>query len=70
VTFWTTAPWIALVAVLLAAAPDASACPYCMSGTDETRNAYYATTALLAVLPFAVVGALALWVRSRLRGPS
>lgn len=64
-----TLPWIAVLALLLAAAPDASACPYCMSGTDETREAYYATTALLAVLPFAVAGALAVWLRSRLRGP-
>jgi hypothetical protein len=57
-------------AVAWLAAPEAAACPYCMSGTDETREAYYATTALLAVLPFAVVAALALWLRARLRGES
>jgi hypothetical protein len=41
----------------------AAACSVCLSATDETREAYYATTALLAVLPFALVGGIALWLR-------
>lgn len=43
------------------------ACAVCLSGTDETREAYYLTTAVLGALPFVVVGALALWIRRALR---
>jgi hypothetical protein len=41
----------------------AGACSVCLSASDETREAYYATTVLLAVLPFALIGGIAFWLR-------
>jgi hypothetical protein len=49
-------------AALLQAAGDASACSVCFSGDEQTRHAYYLTTALLIALPFGVFGALLLWL--------
>jgi hypothetical protein len=51
----------------LASAPDAAACSSCFTATEATRQAYYGTTLLLAVLPFALAGALALWLRRAAR---
>jgi hypothetical protein len=35
----------------------------CLSATDETRQAYYGTTALLALLPLILIAAFGLWMR-------
>jgi uncharacterized iron-regulated membrane protein len=57
------------VAAALALAPHvALACSACMSGRDDgTRNAFLATTGLLTVLPFILVGGLVWWLRRRAR---
>ena len=52
---------------LLASAPDAGACSSCFTATEATRQAYYGTTLLLIVLPFALAGALGLWLRRAAR---
>lgn len=45
----------------------AFACPVCFSGSDETRAAFLLTTALLSLLPLAMIGGLVyvLVLRSR-----
>jgi hypothetical protein len=48
-------------------ARTATACAMCLSATEETREAYYATTALLALLPFLLIGAIGLWLRRAAR---
>jgi hypothetical protein len=48
-------------------ARTASACAMCLSASDETREAYYATTALLALLPVLLVVGFGLWVRRAAR---
>jgi hypothetical protein len=45
----------------------ASACAVCFSGSDDTRFAYLFTTALLSVLPLAVLGAFVGWARWRVK---
>jgi nitrate reductase gamma subunit len=41
----------------------ASACSMCLSATEETRQAYYGTTALLALLPLLLIGGFGFWLR-------
>jgi hypothetical protein len=43
-------------------ARTATACAVCLSATDQTRNAYYGTTALLVVLPLLLLGGIGLWL--------
>jgi hypothetical protein len=65
----TLAAW----GLLLASASDVAACSSCFSATEATRQAYDGTTLLLLVLPFALAGALGLWLRRaarRARGSS
>ncbi len=55
---------LALTALALAAlaalwAGSAEACGVCISASDETRMAYYITTALMMALPFLFLGSLA-----------
>lgn len=53
---------------LTVAAPSvAHACPVCFDPRDENRIAFLITTAFLSVLPLAMVGGLALWLRGRWR---
>ncbi len=56
-------------AALLASGPRvALACSVCSAGRDdETRAAFLATTGLLTVLPFVLVGGLVWWLRRRAR---
>jgi hypothetical protein len=61
-----------LVALSLAAlvfAPRAAlACSVCSAGReDETQAAFIGTTALLSVLPLALIGGFLWWVRRRSR---
>jgi hypothetical protein len=54
---------LALVWFAIAALPDAAAaCSVCYAGAEESRKAFLFTTALLSVLPLAMIGALAWWV--------
>ncbi len=48
-------------------ADTAAACSVCFSSTEETRWAYYGTTALMALVPFLFVAAIAVWLRRSLR---
>ena len=41
----------------------ALACSVCFSATEETREAYYLTTALLGSLPLLMAVGLVLWLR-------
>jgi hypothetical protein len=54
---------------VLAIAPEAAyACSVCSAGRDdETRAAFIGTTVLLSVLPLALIGGMAWWVRRRSR---
>jgi hypothetical protein len=52
-----------LLAALLLVPEIVGACPFCLSGTDEAREAYWDTTILLALLPVALVAGAALWLR-------
>ena len=45
----------------------ALACSVCFSATEETRQAYYVTTALLGSLPLLMAVGLALWLRQAAR---
>jgi len=60
---------LALAIALAVLAPRAAgACSVCMTGRDdETRAAFLATTALLSVLPLALVGGMVWWIRRRAR---
>lgn len=62
--------WLAtlLAAALLAAPRAAEACYVCTSGRNEdTRLAFILTTALLSVLPLALVGGIVWWIVRRAR---
>jgi hypothetical protein len=52
---------------VMAIPPAAGACPMCLSGTDEGRQAYYATTALLIVVPIALWGSIGFWIYRAVR---
>lgn len=39
------------------------ACSVCVSATDGTREAYYGTTALMMLVPFAALAVIAFWLR-------
>lgn len=53
-----------LLAAIVWALPDATvACPMCLSGGEETREAYYATTALLIAIPLLLSGSIGLWLQ-------
>ena len=41
----------------------ANACSACFSANENTRIAYYATTAFLSFLPLVMLGILAWWLR-------
>ena len=51
-----------LIALVLMTPGLAEACSTCLSASDETREAYYASTALMAVLPLAMIGGLGYWL--------
>ncbi len=44
------------------------ACATCFSGT-ESREAFYLTTALLMLLPIAMVGSISFWIIRQYRKP-
>jgi hypothetical protein len=59
-------PRLAAAAVVAAASLPArvgSACSSCLSAAEGTREAYYGTTLLLIVVPFATLGLLIFWLR-------
>ena len=56
----------AVVATAILWAPQQSdACAVCFSATDEYRDAFMITTALLTALPLLMVGSLIFWLRQR-----
>ncbi len=52
-----------VIAAALAAPRTVAACAMCVSASDQARTAYYATTALLAFLPFVLFGAIVYGLR-------
>ncbi len=59
---------IALVCcILLAGLVQADACPVCFDAKEETRWAFYFSTALLSVLPLSMVGGVIFWIRARFK---
>lgn len=59
------------IALAVLAPRAAGACSVCMTGRDdETRAAFLATTALLSVLPLALIGGFVWWLRRRARALS
>ncbi len=62
VKWWSAA----VVANAILWAPQLSdACAVCLSATDEYRDAFMITTALLTALPLLMVGSLIFWLRQR-----
>lgn len=60
------AVWVAALGFVLA--PElAQACSVCSGGQDQSRTAFIVTTAFLSVLPLAMIGGFAFWLRSRAR---
>ncbi|MFQ5668017.1 MAG: hypothetical protein ACE5I7_16500 [Candidatus Binatia bacterium] len=61
IAVWALRPFLAgTVTVLLASPLAAGACPLCYgSSSGRVTNAYYLSTLMLSVLPFAVVGVVA-----------
>ena len=62
-----------LLVVFLALAPElAHACAVCGAavGEDESRVAYLITSAVLSVLPLALLGGFLLWLRAKSRRQS
>jgi len=60
----------AVLLVLLAVAllpGDAHACAVCFDGPGETRQAFFATTAFLTLLPLGMLAGAGAWLRSRAR---
>jgi hypothetical protein len=61
--------WLAAaVALVVASFPaPAVACPVCFWGQSNSMVAYVATAVFLSMLPLAMIGAIVLWIRRRLR---
>ena len=66
--------WLPLLVLLAGSAvPDlAAACAVCGAGVedDQSRIAYLVTSALLSVLPLALLGSFLLWLRAKSRRQS
>lgn len=57
-----------LAATALFAGPSsARACAVCFDLADRAREAYYGTTVLLIIVPFAILGGILFWLRSAMR---
>ncbi|MBM4183347.1 MAG: hypothetical protein FJ207_03875 [Gemmatimonadetes bacterium] len=61
--------WVVLLALAaVALVPDAAhACAVCFDGPGETRQAFFATTAFLTLLPLGMLAGAGAWLRSRAR---
>ncbi len=59
--------WSAAVmaATIVCAPAPGYACAVCLSATDEYREVFTLTTALLTALPLLMIGSLILWLRHR-----
>ncbi len=58
--------WAAVVAAAIVCAPGPGyACAVCLSATDEYREAFTLTTAILTALPLLMIGSLVFWLRRR-----
>ena len=57
---------LGLAMVLLLVLPEVVyACPVCFDSSDENRQAFLATAAMLTLLPLGMVGGIGLWMRGR-----
>jgi len=61
--------WLAAAVALVVGSFPAPglACPVCFWGQSNSMVAYVATAVFLSVLPLAMIGAIALWIRRRVR---
>jgi len=57
----------AILAAALFGAQTAFACAVCATGKEEARYAYYGTTALLSLLPLAMVGGIIFYIVKKSR---
>ncbi len=65
-----TRPWtpVWLTVPLLALPETALACPSCLAAQDsDVQMAFILATAFMTATPLALIGALVLWLRRRLR---
>ena len=46
----------------------ANACSVCFVASDEARGAYYATTAVMSLLPLCMIGAVVYYLIKKTRG--
>ncbi len=59
---------VVLALIALAAVPEvAHACTMCFDGPGETRQAFFATTAFLTLLPLGMVAGAGAWLRNKAR---
>lgn len=56
--------------LLLAGLVQADACPVCFSAKEETRVAFYLSTAFLSLLPLSMIAGVILWIRGKFKGVS
>ena len=57
-----------LALIALATIPEiAHACAVCFDGPGETRQAFFATTAFLTLLPLGMLAGTGAWLRSKAR---
>ena len=62
VKWWSAA---VVASAILWAPQQSDACAVCLSATDEYRDAFMITTALLTALPLLMIGSLIFWLRQR-----
>ncbi len=53
---------ISLVLIIFHLPGTAFSCAVCFSGTEESLQAYYLTTALLTLLPVLMVASIGYWI--------
>ncbi|MSR21154.1 MAG: hypothetical protein EXR91_09280 [Gemmatimonadetes bacterium] len=59
---------LVLALIALATVPEiAYACAVCFDGPGETRQAFFATTAFLSLLPLGMVAGTGAWLRNKAR---
>ena len=47
----------------------ALACPLCSASKGDSLSSYFGATALLSIVPIAIFGSIALWLRRNARRP-
>ncbi len=58
---------VTVVLLTLLAGQTAQACSVCVVGKEEARVAYYATTALMSLLPLGMIGGVVFYIAKKSR---